>query len=160
LDIDGCVVAKSIWSYVSEFSGFEIGTDYVSVASKWLHDKFNVANTISTAVLRGLWLTRNDFVFNKQDWSDVKLILRRVLKLLLEWKVIFKEAEMMEMTNWLSFLECQIHGPLRITSRCSCPGRVRRKECLGLKSSGEPKSCNGCYVIGSLILLEEMCSGG
>jgi hypothetical protein len=63
----------------------------LSVASKWLHeDKFYVANTISAVVLRGLWLTNNDFVFNKQDWSDVKLILRRILKLSLEWKVIFR----------------------------------------------------------------------
>jgi hypothetical protein len=109
--------AKNIWSYVSEFLGFEVGTDYVSVASKWLHeDKYYVENTISTAVLRGLWLTRNDFVFNKQEWSDVKLNLRRVLKLLLEWKVIFKESKMVEMTSWLYFLEFQIRGPMKITS--------------------------------------------
>jgi hypothetical protein len=36
---------------------------------------------ISSAVLRGVWLIRNDFVFKQQTWSDVKLVLRRILKL-------------------------------------------------------------------------------
>jgi hypothetical protein len=31
------VVAKVIWRHVSDFLGFEIGTDYLTVASKWLH---------------------------------------------------------------------------------------------------------------------------
>jgi hypothetical protein len=38
-----CVVAKVIWKHVSEFLGVEIGNDYLSVASKWLHkEKFTV----------------------------------------------------------------------------------------------------------------------
>jgi hypothetical protein len=48
-------------------------------------------------VLRGIWLKRNEFVFKKQDWLDVKLILRKILKLTLEWKVIYKESKMEEM---------------------------------------------------------------
>jgi hypothetical protein len=34
--------------------------------------------TISTVVLRSIWLIRNDFIFNKQIWSNIKLILRLV----------------------------------------------------------------------------------
>jgi hypothetical protein len=62
-----CVVAKVTWSYVSDFLSYEMGIAYISVASKWLHkDKFYGANIISTAImLRGIWLIRNDFVFNK-----------------------------------------------------------------------------------------------
>jgi hypothetical protein len=58
------VVAKAVWGYANEFLGTNIGSDYISVASKWMsRDKFYVANTISAAVLRGIWLTRNEFVF-------------------------------------------------------------------------------------------------
>jgi hypothetical protein len=61
-----CVVAKAIWKYVCEFLGFDIGSDFISVASKWLSkEKFYVTNTISAAVLRDSLLTRNNFVFNK-----------------------------------------------------------------------------------------------
>jgi hypothetical protein len=60
---------------------------------------------ISTPVLRGIWLVRNDFVFHQQVWSNVKLILRRILKLAWEWKILCKEAHMQMMTAWLSFLE-------------------------------------------------------
>jgi hypothetical protein len=54
-------------------------------------------------VLRGVWLIRNDFVFNKQDWSDVKLIWMRFLRLSMEWKPIYKESKMDGMMRWLSF---------------------------------------------------------
>jgi hypothetical protein len=87
-----CVVAKAVWSYASQFLGFHIAGDYISVASKWLSKgKIYVVNIIITAaVLSGLWHTRNDFVFNAQVWSVVKLVLRRVLSLSMEWKIIYK----------------------------------------------------------------------
>jgi hypothetical protein len=50
-----CEAAKVIWNYVGEFLGFRIGEDYLSVASKWLHEKkFCSVNIISTVVLRGI----------------------------------------------------------------------------------------------------------
>jgi hypothetical protein len=83
-----CVVARAIWGFVSEFLGFDIGASYISVNSKWLlKDKCYVVNVISTAVLRGLWLIRNDTVFNKQGWTEVKTVLRRIYKLSMEWKI-------------------------------------------------------------------------
>jgi hypothetical protein len=58
-----CVVARNIWEDVSEFLGLRMGIDYISVASKWLSkEKYFVTNLISSAVLRGIWLTRNDCV--------------------------------------------------------------------------------------------------
>jgi hypothetical protein len=55
-----------------------LGADYISVASKWLcKKKSEVVNVISSALLRGIWLTRNEFMFNNQGWSDVKLIPRK-----------------------------------------------------------------------------------
>jgi hypothetical protein len=46
-----CVVAKNIWEYVREFLDLDIGSDYIPVASRWLHkEKYYVANIISTGV--------------------------------------------------------------------------------------------------------------
>jgi hypothetical protein len=37
-----------------------------------------LVNIISSAMTRGLWLTMNDFVFNNQVWSDVRMVLKRI----------------------------------------------------------------------------------
>jgi hypothetical protein len=77
------------------------------------HDRSLV---VSAAVLRGAWLIRNDFVLKKQIWTDVKLILRRILVLSMEWSPIGKTSKMEEMQSWCSFLEAKIRAPLQITN--------------------------------------------
>jgi hypothetical protein len=95
-----CAVARAIWDYVQKFLGTDIGSSYISVASKWLQkEKCYVINIISTVVLRGLRLIRNDFIFNKQKWVSVRQVLRRMLRLTTEWMVIVKEAKRVEMEN-------------------------------------------------------------
>jgi hypothetical protein len=50
-----CVVAKVIWSYISDLIGIEVGGDYVSVASKWLNKEKNYCiNVIFAAALRSI----------------------------------------------------------------------------------------------------------
>jgi hypothetical protein len=79
------------------------------MASKWLSkEKIYVVNIITAVVLRGLWLTRNDFVFYAQVWSDVKLVLRRILSLSMEWRFICKESKIEMIKSWLAFLVAQI----------------------------------------------------
>jgi hypothetical protein len=111
------VATRSVWSCVSEHLGFEIGIDFLSVASKWVcTEKHYMTNVISSAVMRGVWLIRNDFIFNKQAWSDVKRIWKKIWLLTSEWSILCKEKKKEEMKSWLSFLELQIRGPLKISS--------------------------------------------
>jgi hypothetical protein len=43
------VVAKVTWGYIRELLGIDIGTDYLSVATKWLQkEKMYCANVILT----------------------------------------------------------------------------------------------------------------
>jgi hypothetical protein len=85
--------------------------------AKWLQKgKYYGVNIISFVVLRGLWLTRNDFIFNKHEWVSVKQILRRMVKLTMEWQVMFKGAKREEKKNQLSFLERMIKESQRIAS--------------------------------------------
>jgi hypothetical protein len=93
-----CVVAKAVWSMVCEFLNIVVGDSYISVASKWLsREKHYSVNIITIAVLRGLWLTRNDMVFQRQVWQEVKTVLRRALRLTSEWWPLIKEEKLMEM---------------------------------------------------------------
>jgi E3 ubiquitin-protein ligase DOA10 len=49
------VVAKVMWGFTSEFLGWEIGIDYFSASSKWIHKvKFGYVNVISSVVLRAI----------------------------------------------------------------------------------------------------------
>jgi hypothetical protein len=108
-------VARNIWDDVSEFLGLSVGTDYISVAAKWLSkEKYYVTNLISSAVLRGIWLIRNDFVFNDQVWLDVKMVWRKIRTLSMEWKDLCRDQQETEMERWLSYLESLIKRPLRI----------------------------------------------
>jgi hypothetical protein len=66
------------------------------------------------SVLRSIWLVRNDIIFRKQVWSSVKCILRKAMKILLDWEIIYKESNKVEMKKWLSCLEQLIRKPLRI----------------------------------------------
>jgi hypothetical protein len=101
---------------VCEFLGFVIGVDYLCIASKWLHEKRNCdVNIISTVTLRGIWLTRNDLVFHNQVWLGVKTVLKKMLRLTLEWSITFKDLIKPKMGMWSSFLMRLIQEPLRIT---------------------------------------------
>jgi hypothetical protein len=112
------VVAKAIWKLIGEVIRYDIGSDYLSVASKWLHkNKCYGGNIIvATVVMRGVWLSRNGIMFNDQTWSDVRSILKTMMRLILEWKPIFKEEEMEEMKTWLYYLEKLTQEPSRIQS--------------------------------------------
>jgi hypothetical protein len=56
---------------------------YEGTAKFWLQaDKHYVLNVVSAAILRPLWLIRNDFIFNKPVWRDQKMILAKAISLL------------------------------------------------------------------------------
>ena len=52
-----CVVARQIWSELSEILAVEIGCSYEAVASKWLSNKKLCLVTIFTSAV--LWTLRN-----------------------------------------------------------------------------------------------------
>jgi hypothetical protein len=77
-----CCVAKVIWNYISDFLGMEIGSDYISVASKWLsEEKSYTTNVISSTVMRGfdgnksLYLVFVGVVFFKASWTAFRAVM-------------------------------------------------------------------------------------
>jgi hypothetical protein len=48
------VVAKRAWATVSSVVGFDVGSDYVSIAKMWLcNKKYGVINVLTSAVCWG-----------------------------------------------------------------------------------------------------------
>jgi hypothetical protein len=59
-----CCVAQSIWETISEMLGFQVGSDFESVAKLWLSDKkYKYVNVLNAIVLWSLWNTRNNLCF-------------------------------------------------------------------------------------------------
>jgi hypothetical protein len=67
-----CIVARSLWGLFEEVFDVHV-TNFESIATKWLcNKKFMHFNVVSSAILWGLWLNRNNLVFNKTTWINVK----------------------------------------------------------------------------------------
>jgi hypothetical protein len=66
-----CVVSRLLWEDVYEVFNIHV-TDFEFDASKWLcNKKFLHFNLVSSAVLSGLWINRNNLVFNKVVWMNI-----------------------------------------------------------------------------------------
>uniref|UniRef100_A0A0A9B169 Reverse transcriptase zinc-binding domain-containing protein n=1 Tax=Arundo donax TaxID=35708 RepID=A0A0A9B169_ARUDO len=110
-----CIVAKSCWEMTSDFLGSKIGQDYESIACKWLSSKkFGATNTISAIVLWSIWLIRNNFIFRKQSWKDIRYVWWTILKISRNWKPLYKESISTKMEQWQTYVEQQARAPLRI----------------------------------------------
>jgi hypothetical protein len=67
-----CVVARALWDLFEEVFDVHV-SNFESIATKWLcNKKFMHFNVVSSAILWGLWLNRNNLVFNKTTWINVK----------------------------------------------------------------------------------------
>ena len=63
----------------------------------------------------GIWLTRNDLVFNHQVWRDVKTVLWKIWLCMVDWKPMFQEDLALGMEQWCAFLEAALETPLALT---------------------------------------------
>jgi hypothetical protein len=74
---------------VSEVVGFQIGSDFESVAKSWLcNTKFGVVNMLSSAVCWSLWKLRNLICFQGVTWGCMKSVWQLVIPMLKCWKVL------------------------------------------------------------------------
>jgi hypothetical protein len=86
-----CCVARVVWNEIAEISGKEIGTDFESVARWWVADKqYKVLNVCSAAAFWAIWKLRNEFCFQGAVWSGVQVLLRRIARMLWDWRLLNK----------------------------------------------------------------------
>jgi hypothetical protein len=90
-----CVVAKVLWTTISDIFNKSIGLDFESVARWWISESKNsVLNMFTSAVLWTLWSTRNDLCFQGRSWPGVKGLLRRLCSLIRSWKPLCLDKNM------------------------------------------------------------------
>jgi hypothetical protein len=72
------IVSRLQWDDVQVF-GISV-SNFESIASKWLCNKrFLHFNLVSSTTLWGLWINRNNRIFNKVTWINIKHVWRQVL---------------------------------------------------------------------------------
>ena len=84
-----CVVAKQVWSDISDSFEFSIPNDMNELSSFWnLNNKKSVTNIACVATIWSIWTMRNDMCFQGVQWTNTRTILARISSSLHQWKVL------------------------------------------------------------------------
>jgi hypothetical protein len=74
---------------VSVVLGIKVGSDFKSIAGKWLCNKnFGACNMITTAMCWSLWKMRNCLCFQDAAWTSMCALWVRVLVMIRSWKIL------------------------------------------------------------------------
>jgi membrane protein CcdC involved in cytochrome C biogenesis len=89
------VVAANLWKEAFAVLGldFEISNMH-TVTSMWNdRKKYKKRNMIFAAILRTIWIIRNDHVFNRVQLTDMQGMWRRLACSCAQWKILLEEEE-------------------------------------------------------------------
>jgi hypothetical protein len=90
-----CVVVSAAWAEVKRITKISTDFHYFSdVADLWNYDKkIKLVNMMHVALLRVIWLMRNDICFNRVKWSGMQILWRKMAWLLAQWEVLLPVEE-------------------------------------------------------------------
>ena len=109
-----CIVACQMWGLVKEVFEVEI-YDFYSLASKWLCTKKHLQlNVVTSAIVWSLWINRNNIVFNRKMWLNLKQVWHLILLHLRKWQVPFKNLEWLLVDRFADLLAKRLQSPLEI----------------------------------------------
>jgi hypothetical protein len=95
-----------MWQNVTEITGVDVGSDFESVAKRWLSDKKYIAlNVLTTAVFWTLWKMRNDLYFQGLSWTGANVLMRRSAKMMRDWGQLNKPEDAVKLEQWAAELE-------------------------------------------------------
>jgi hypothetical protein len=97
-----------MWSEMKRILGFNFpSATIVDISILWKNKKNVLINMVNAAILRIIWLTRNDMVFNRTQWFGMHVLWRKIAYNLAQWGILLKEEEkgnLMMMVNKLEIL--------------------------------------------------------
>jgi hypothetical protein len=102
-----CVVASKIWKELVAALGINLEISNMhDITYLWNDKRKNKkCNMIFAAVLRTIWITRNDHVFNHAQWIGMHGMWRRLVCNCAQWRILLKEEEREGLTILLSKVE-------------------------------------------------------
>jgi hypothetical protein len=107
-----CCVAKWVWNELSELLEFSVGNDFESIGKSWLSNKqFKTVNVLTSAALWTVRKIRNEMCFQGSRWTGTGMVLRRLARMLLEWKLLHKGGDTKQLERWAKELERRFLPP-------------------------------------------------
>lgn len=107
-----CIVARLLWEDVFEVFDIHV-INFESIASKWLCNKrFLHFNVVTAAILWGVWNNRNNIVFNRVTWINMKQVRNLILLYPRNWKIPFKDLEGGKMDQFMDKMLHKLKTPL------------------------------------------------
>jgi hypothetical protein len=89
-----CAVARAAWEVMKGITGTNVRIKSLcELSSLWPIKGWRVSNMVHAALLRAIWLMRNDLVFNRVVWPGMQTLWRRTAYLLAQWEILVPEAE-------------------------------------------------------------------
>jgi hypothetical protein len=89
-----CDVAKAAWEEMKRITRAQTVINLLCDLSSLWNNKDRIAsNMVHSALLRALWIMRNDLVFNRVVWPGMQPLWRKTACLLVQWEILVPEAE-------------------------------------------------------------------
>jgi hypothetical protein len=84
-----------MWLEVKRVLDFKFPpTPVVDISGLWNNKKkYVLMNMVNAAILRIIWLTMNDMVFNRTQWFGMQVLWRKNAYTLAQWSIMLKEEE-------------------------------------------------------------------
>ena len=90
-------------------------TDFYSLASKWLcNRRYMQLNVVSSVVLWTVWNNRNNIVFNRKSFINLKQVWSLALTYLRNWKVPYKDSDWEIVDSFAALLRRRLQSPLEL----------------------------------------------
>jgi hypothetical protein len=88
------VIVVAAWNEIQRITGSQNAIKKLcDLSSLWKNKDMIVINMVHAALLRALWLMRNDLVFNRVVWPGMQNLWRKNACLLAQWKILVPEIE-------------------------------------------------------------------
>ena len=69
-------------------------------------------NSFAAALMWCLWKFRNEMCFQGKSWHEEKLLLRRIINTMKNWRVLFVDGDLATLDQALSVLQTVMEKPL------------------------------------------------
>ena len=110
-----CVVANVCWSYLADILNINLGYNFESVARWWVsNNRHKVLNSCSAALMWCSWKTRNEICFQGKIWLGEKPLVRRMVNMLQNWRILFSDGDLEALDQILMALNVKLNQPLTL----------------------------------------------
>jgi hypothetical protein len=107
-----CAIVVAAWNEIQRITGSQNAIKQLyDLSSLWSNKDRIVTNMIHAAILRAIWLMRNDLVFNRVVLPGMQTLWRKTACLLAQWEILVREIERVKLKVLGAHIEALAWAP-------------------------------------------------